>query len=68
MTARLFGPDRPKVAADLRARYEAGDTIRAVAKAAGISYSAGRNLLIEAGTVFRPKGIPHGTRRTRTRT
>lgn len=63
MTARLFGPDRPKVAADLRARYEAGDTIRAVAAAAGISYSAARDLLREAGTVLRPKGVARGSRR-----
>jgi len=66
VTARLFGPDRPKVARDLRRRYEDGATIRAVAKAAGISYSAARDLLREAGTVLRPKGIARGTRRTRT--
>lgn len=63
MSARLFGPDRPAVAADLRRRYEAGDTIRAVAAAAGISYSAARDLLREAGTTLRPKGIARGTRR-----
>ncbi|MBX7551053.1 hypothetical protein K1Y78_24110 [Streptomyces sp. tea 10] len=42
------GPERDNVAADLKARYEAGTSLRAIAEATGRSYGAVHGLL---GTV-----------------
>lgn len=56
MTARLHGPARDQTAADLRTRYEAGDSIRGLAASTGRSYSYIRDLLVQAGTTMRPRG------------
>lgn len=56
MTAHLRGPARDTTAADLRRRYEAGDSIRSIADSIGRSYSFVRRLLNHAKTPMRPRG------------
>lgn len=56
MTHRLRGAERDRYAADLRAQYEAGATIRALATANGWSYCRVRDLLLHGGTILRPRG------------
>lgn len=58
MTAKLHGAARTRVAADLRASYEQGHTIRSLAKLTSRSYAHTRDLLLEAGTTLRPRGNP----------
>ncbi|MGW1617475.1 helix-turn-helix domain-containing protein [Streptomyces sp. NPDC002285] len=53
------GPERDRLAADLRARYEDGKSIRNLAKETGRCYSNIHSLLEEAGTAFRPQGSTH---------
>lgn len=50
------GPERDRIAAELKARYEAGATIRALAKETDRSYAGVHRLLADAGTHFRPRG------------
>lgn len=50
------GPERDRVAAELKAKYEAGATIRALATETGRSYSGVHRLLTDAGVTFRPHG------------
>ncbi|MER7841504.1 helix-turn-helix domain-containing protein [Streptomyces sp. NPDC096040] len=50
------GPERDKVAAELKARYEAGTSIRALAEATGRSYGGVHRLLADAGVAFRSRG------------
>ncbi|MCY0923548.1 MULTISPECIES: helix-turn-helix domain-containing protein [unclassified Streptomyces] len=52
----LPGPDRDQVAADLKAQYEAGASIRSLAQSSGRSYGAVHRLLAEAGAGFRSRG------------
>ncbi|GAA3597951.1 helix-turn-helix domain-containing protein [Streptomyces osmaniensis] len=52
----VSGPERNRVAAELKARYEAGASIRALAKEAGRSYSGVHHLLADAGVAFRSRG------------
>ncbi|MET7489379.1 helix-turn-helix domain-containing protein [Streptomyces sp. NPDC005538] len=52
----LPGPERDKVAADLKTRYEAGTSIRALAEATGRSYGGVHRLLADAGVQFRSRG------------
>jgi helix-turn-helix protein len=53
----LPGPERDKVAAELKAQYEAGTSIRAIAKATGRSYGGVHQLLAGAGVQFRSRGV-----------
>ncbi|GHG05622.1 helix-turn-helix domain-containing protein [Streptomyces filamentosus] len=48
------GPERTRVAAELRELYEKGITIRGIAAVTDWSYSTVHRLLTEAGTKFRP--------------
>lgn len=48
------GTVRRQLAAELKARYEHGATVRALAAEAGRSYGFVHRLLSEAGTDFRP--------------
>lgn len=50
------GPERDRVAAELKARYEAGASIRALAEEAGRSYGGVHHLLADAGVTFRSRG------------
>jgi hypothetical protein len=53
----LKGQARTQRAAELRARYEAGDTVRNLAAAYGRSYGYIHGLLLAAGTTMRPHGF-----------
>ncbi|WP_370270845.1 helix-turn-helix domain-containing protein [Streptomyces sp. V4I8] len=50
------GPDRDKLAADLKAKYEGGQSIRALAEETGRSYGGVHRLLQDAGVTFRSRG------------
>ncbi|MET7728758.1 helix-turn-helix domain-containing protein [Streptomyces mirabilis] len=52
----LPGPERDKVAAELKAQYEAGISIRAIAESTGRSYGGVHGLLAHAGVEFRSRG------------
>jgi hypothetical protein len=53
----LPGPERDKLAAELKARYEAGTSIRAIAEGTGRSYGGVHQLLADAGVQFRSRGV-----------
>ncbi|MDJ0344187.1 helix-turn-helix domain-containing protein [Streptomyces sp. H10-C2] len=52
----LPGPERDEVVAGLKAQYEAGTSIRALAQSSGRSYGGVHRLLADAGVVFRSRG------------
>ncbi|MFD4577914.1 helix-turn-helix domain-containing protein [Streptomyces sp. NPDC058417] len=52
----LPGPERDKVAAELKARCDAGASIRALAEDTGRSYGGVHRLLADAGVAFRSRG------------
>jgi hypothetical protein len=53
---RVMGEDRSKLAADLKSRYVAGESIRSLAAATGRSYGFIHRLLTENGVVLRGRG------------
>ncbi|GAB3738569.1 helix-turn-helix domain-containing protein [Nocardiopsis oceani] len=54
--ARVSGADRSELAAQLKSRYDAGESIRALAAATGRSYGFVHRLLGEAGVELRGRG------------
>ncbi|MFF8848358.1 helix-turn-helix domain-containing protein [Streptomyces sp. NPDC015127] len=50
------GPERDRLAAELRARYESGASIRTLAKETGRSYGNVHQLLLDAHVTFRASG------------
>jgi hypothetical protein len=56
------GPERDRVAVELKAGYEAGASIRALAQEAGCSYGGVHRLLMDAGVIFRSRGGPQRER------
>jgi predicted transcriptional regulator len=50
------GPDRDKLAAELKAQYEAGASVRSLAESTGRSYGGVHRLLTDAGVAFRSRG------------
>lgn len=54
--AHVTGPDRERLAADLKKRYEAGASIRDLITATGRSYGFIHDLLLEAGATMRKRG------------
>ena len=54
--ARLTGNDREKFAAELKAGYERGASLRDLAGQSGGSYALVRRLLLEHGVVLRSRG------------
>ncbi|WP_351234229.1 helix-turn-helix domain-containing protein [Streptomyces sp. NPDC002133] len=50
------GPDRDKLAAELKSKYDAGKSIRALAQETGRSYGGVHRLLEDAGATFRSRG------------
>ncbi|WP_327324173.1 helix-turn-helix domain-containing protein [Streptomyces sp. NBC_01210] len=52
----LPGPDRDKVAAELKSQYEKGASIRSLAESSGRSYGGVHRLLADAGAAFRSRG------------
>jgi hypothetical protein len=53
---RLTGDARKKKQAALKARYEAGESIRALATTDNLAYGTVRNLLVQAGVTLRSRG------------
>ena len=54
--SRVTGPDRDKLAEDLRTRYDKGESIRSLAEATGRSYGFVHRILSESGTALRGRG------------
>jgi hypothetical protein len=53
---RVTGADRGKLAADLKTRYDAGESIRSLASATGRSYGFIHRILTENGVALRGRG------------
>jgi hypothetical protein len=53
---RVTGTDRSKLAADLKGRYDAGESIRSLASATGRSYGFIHRILTEHGVELRGRG------------
>jgi predicted transcriptional regulator len=54
--ARITGPQRDKLATDLRKKYEKGASIRALAEQTGRSYGFVHRVLTESGVQLRQRG------------
>ena len=54
--ARITGTQRDKLAADLRKKYDSGQSIRALAESSGRSYGFVHRILTESGAVLRGRG------------
>jgi hypothetical protein len=54
--ARITGPARDKLAADLKKKYEKGQSIRALAEGTGRSYGFVHRLLLDAEVPLRGRG------------
>jgi hypothetical protein len=53
---RVTGADRAKLAADLKKRYDSGESIRALAADTGRSYGFVHRILTENGVSLRGRG------------
>ena len=53
---RVTGADRAKLAADLKKRYDSGESIRALASDTGRSYGFVHRILTENGVSLRGRG------------
>ena len=53
---RVTGTDRSKLASDLKARYDAGESIRSLAASTGRSYGFVHRILSESGVKLRGRG------------
>ena len=54
--SRVTGGDRDKLAADLKKRYEGGESIRLLAESSGRSYGFVHRNLNESGATLRGRG------------
>ncbi len=54
--SRVTGPDRDRLASELRTKYDAGASIRALAVESGRSYGFVHRILSESGTALRGRG------------
>src|SRR3954449_4295183 len=54
--SRVTGAERDKLAADLRKKYDAGQSIRTLAAASGRSYGFVHRILSESGATLRGRG------------
>lgn len=54
--ARISGPQRDTLAADLKKKYEKGTSIRSLAEETGRSYGFVHRLLSESGVALRGRG------------
>ncbi len=54
--SRVTGDDREKLAADLKEKYEAGQSIRLLAESSGRSYGFVHRILSESGATLRGRG------------
>lgn len=55
-TTYLTGSEREAIAAHLRQRYEAGESIREIASSLGRAYNGVHRILKQSGVKFRPRG------------
>lgn len=53
---RVVGEDREKLKTALKAKYEAGATVRQLHEETGRSFGAIQRLLAESGVTMRPRG------------
>ena len=53
---RITGPDRDKLATDLRKKYDSGKSIRELAASTGRSYGFVHRVLSESGAELRGRG------------
>ncbi|MGX1675964.1 helix-turn-helix domain-containing protein [Streptomyces sp. NPDC055400] len=53
---RITGAERDQLAAELKAAYEGGDSIRSIAESTGRSYGFVHRILTEAGATLRERG------------
>lgn len=53
---RVTGADRDKLAADLKSRYESGQSIRVLAESSKRSYGFVHRILTESGVTLRGRG------------
>ena len=54
--SRVTGAEREKLAADLRKKYDGGQSIRTLAAASGRSYGFVHRILSESGATLRGRG------------
>ena len=54
--SRVTGDDRGKLAADLKEKYEGGQSIRLLAESSGRSYGFVHRILTESGATLRGRG------------
>ncbi len=54
--SRITGSERDKLAADLRKKYDSGQSIRSLAESTGRSYGFVHRMLSESGTPLRGRG------------
>jgi hypothetical protein len=54
--SRVTGAERDKLAADLRKKYDGGQSIRTLAAASGRSYGFVHRILSESGATLRGRG------------
>ena len=54
--SRVTGGERDKLAADLKKRYEGGESIRLLAESSGRSYGFVHRILTESGVSLRGRG------------
>ena len=54
--SRITGGERDKLAGDLRKKYDAGQSIRALAESTGRSYGFVHRILSESGVTLRGRG------------
>jgi hypothetical protein len=54
--SRVTGDDRSSLAADLKRKYEGGESIRVLAESSGRSYGFVHRILTESGTSLRGRG------------
>lgn len=54
--ARITGPDRAKLATEIKAQYRKGASIRQLAETHGRSYGFIHRMLSESGTPLRQRG------------
>lgn len=62
--SRVTGGDRTALAADLRKKYEGGESIRVLAGSSGRSYGFVHRILSESGTTLRGRGGATRTKKT----
>ncbi len=54
--SRVTGAERDRLAADLRKKYDSGQSIRLLAESTGRSYGFIHRILSESGTTLRGRG------------